>query len=218
MGAVCTALGVAKLRLRPVEVPLSGLLEGIGEFNAHCYGSFHSSRDKGKKRPLPISRDKLEAVSGLPAVTQRLYEARLGLAVQSNIAVGEPYNQTNVQNRAWAQGGVFDFIDHHGRQGPAKRHYVAWHLPNSYTGCHTIAPRGRMRKINRTLADTDLVDRRAQGNGSGGRSGRLFHPDGKAAGKAYGRDARRDAYWYRERGRKQTEGVWLVLPAVGGGF
>jgi hypothetical protein len=200
-------LGVERLSGRPVALPLSVLLRGIGDVRAHLYASFHSGRRHNK----PISRRTLEEISGVPARTQRQYEEIAGITSRRNIAIGEKYTLESVQKRAWLHGTAsFDFIDHHGRQGPEKRHYIAWHLPNSYQGCHDQAARGRMRKINREI---DLVNKRAQGNGL---RDHLFHPDGAAAGKAYGRNSRVDAYWHSERGRRKRKELWYVLPGRGG--
>lgn len=201
---VATSLEVPKLTNRPVALPLKVLLSGMGAVKAHFYASFHS----GRKPDQPISRDTLTEITDIPAATQRLYEKRAGIRKQHNIAIGEKYSTKNVQNRAWLHGNaVFDFIDHHGRQGPEKGHYVAWHLPNTYEGCHQPAPRGRMRKINRQI---DLVNRRAQGTDLS----RLFHPDGGAAGKAYNRNGGQyDAYWECGNGRGR-ESLWYVLPQL----
>ena len=203
---IAESLGVARLSLQPVLLPLSALLSGIGDVNAHFYASFHS----GRKSSMPISRETLERITGLAARQQREYESITGVHKQRNFAVGERHTAQNAQNRAWMQGGaVFCFIDHHGRQGPEKRRYIAWHLPNSYTGCHQHAPKGRMRKINRAI---DLVTSQAQGN----RAGRVFHTDGAKAAKAYDRqNGYKDAYWFSENGRQRCKGVWYVLPCQG---
>jgi hypothetical protein len=203
---VAAALGVERLAGRPVTLPLSVLLGGIGDFRAHLYASFHSGR-RGNK---PISRETLAVISGVPARTQREYEEIAGVTSRRNMAIGERYTPESVQKRAWLQGtAAFDFIDHHGRQGPEKRHYIAWHLPNSYEGCHQRATRGRMRKINREIG---LVKKRAQGNGL---RDRLFHPDGAAAGKAYNRNGEVDAYWHSEGGRRKKGALWYTLPGRG---
>ncbi len=201
---VATQLDVKRLTGRPVALPVSSLLQGMGEVKAHFYASFHS----GRKRNNPINRDKLEEISGVPARTQRAYEKAAGVGSQRNIAVGEKYSKENVQKRAWIHGNaVFDFIDHHGRQGPEKRHYVAWHLPNSYEGCHQHSPRGRMKKINREI---DLVKQRARGNGL---SERLFHTNGADAVKGHSRNADVDVYWPGTKGQRKPKGLWYVLPS-----
>ncbi len=202
---VATALGVEKLVGHPVALPLTVLLAGIGEVRAHFYASFHS----GRRRNNPISRETLKTVTSVPQRTQQLYEDVAGVTRQRNIAIGERHTLENMQERAWQHGKtVFDFIDHHGRQGSEKAHYIAWHLPNSYEGCHQRCPKGRMKKINRQI---DLVNIRAQGNGL---QDRLFHTDGAKAGRAQGRQA--DNYWCNGQGRKRRRGLWHVLPGQGG--
>ena len=155
-GKAAAALGVARLVARPVALALKILRGGIGSVRAHFYASFHS----GRRSQQPISRRTLEAATRVAARTQRLYERETGVKRRRNMAIGERYSAENVQKRAWAHGKAsFDFIDHHGRQGPEKRHYIAWHLPNSYRGCHDPSPKGRMQKINRQI---DLVNKRAR--------------------------------------------------------
>jgi hypothetical protein len=186
-----------------VALPIAVLLKGIGTVRAHLYASFHS----GRKHDNPISRATLENISGINAPVQRYYEKTAGVRKQRNLAVGEQYTEQNVQTRAWHHGtAVFDFIDHHGRQGPEKRHYVAWWLPNSYQGCHQSSPKGRMKKINRQIA---LV--------KNGRRGtvcrtRLFHHDGARAAKAHCRnDGTIDMYWFNEQGRRCPHKLWYAL-------
>ena len=134
--------------------------------------------------------------------TQLTYEAQAGVEKQHNIAVGDRLTSKRMEDRAWTQGtAVFTFTDYLGKQGPARRQYVAWHLPNSYRGPHAQSRRGRMRKINRTLKD--LVKKQARGNGGG----RVFYADGASAAKASGRNADVDAYWPR-----RSAGVlWWVV-------
>jgi hypothetical protein len=200
---VASALDIARLTARPVALPLKALLEGIGTVRAHFYASFHS----GRRSNMPLSRKTLTEISNTSVGAQRLYERETGVTRRRNMAIGERYTAKNVQKRAWVHGrAIFDFIDHHGRQGPKKRHYIAWHLPNSYQGCHPHSPKGRMKKINRQI---DLVNKRAQGNGL---QDRLFHVDGAGAAKAHNRQPALDGYWYSETGRKKRQSLWYVLP------
>jgi hypothetical protein len=184
---VAGALEVGRLTGRPVDLPVEVLLGGIGQVRAHFYASFHS----GRRSSGPISRAKLEQLTGVPARTQRSYDAAAGVTSRRNIAIGERYSSKEVQERAWRHGrGTFEFIDTRGLQGPAGRRYVAWQLPNSYEGCHAQSPKGRQKKINQQI---DLVNIRAQGNDLG--RGRLFHTNGLEAGKAYNRSGGLEAYW-----------------------
>ncbi len=131
---VAQALGVARLTGRPVALPVSALLEGIGAFRAHLYAAFHSGRaraagDMANSSPsdkrsmpigtmpigtmpigtmpigtMPIARDTLTRLSGAGRSSQRAYEARLRLRPQANFAVGETASETNKEERAWHQG------------------------------------------------------------------------------------------------------------------
>lgn len=207
LGAAWVANGLDVMRLtgQPVAVPVTGLVQGMMTTNAHLYASFHSGRKSGN----PINRETLEKITGIPARMQRMYEAITGTGKQRNIAIGERHTAVNVETRAWTQGGaIFDFIDHHGRQGPAKRHYIAWHLPNSYTGCHDKLPKGRQRKINKRI---DLVNKRARGNGAGvGRIKHVFYDGAVKAVKAHERDSEKDAYWHSETRHWKHKGLWYV--------
>ncbi|MCI0647624.1 MAG: hypothetical protein L0346_22410, partial [Chloroflexi bacterium] len=158
---LAAALGVDRLAGRPVELPVAALTSGAGVFKAHLYAAWHS----GRKTANPVSRQTQEELIGVPARTQRHYDQVAGVNSKRNIAVGDKYDEEVMEQRAWQRGrAVFEFVDVQGRQGPKNRHYVAWRLPNSYQGPHRQAARGRQRKVNRRLKD--LVNKRAQGNGS----------------------------------------------------
>lgn len=196
---VAAALGVERLSGRPVLLPVETLLGGIGQVRAHFYASFHSGRNGLGFKPQgrPISRDKLEQITGVPARTQRDYDREAGVVRQGNIAVGERHQTENFQERAWGHGrAAFPYLDHEGRFGPAGGKYVAWRLPNSYEGPHDPSPVGRKKKINRQI---DLVNTGAQGNGLSERNSKIFHTNGLEAGKAYNRDGTADIYWTANR-------------------
>ncbi len=219
---VAVALEVDRLRGRLVAVPLEALLGGMGQVRAHLYATFHSGRPgKEEEKPgNPISRATLRKISHVPARTQRLYEQRAGVAVRPNMAVGERLTEKHLQERAWQHGrATFSFTDSEGKHGPAGGRYVAWRLPNSYQGPHALSPKGRTKKINHQI---DLVNSRVQGNDLDRASvqqafDRLFHPDGREAGRAYNRDPRRDIYW--PAGQLPTTAgrrLWRVLPGRDG--
>ncbi len=212
---VAMALGVERLTVRPVELPVAILLGGIGRVRAHFYASFYS----GRKSANPISRARLERITRVPERTQRVYEQQAGVTSQRNLAVGERYSGKEVQNRAWRHGrAVFEFIDAKGTQGPPGRRYVAWRLPNSYQGCHELSPRGRQRKINKQIG---LVHYGAQGNGlvranARRRVDRLFHRNGLEAGRAYNRGSCRDIYWTSLEDRSGSCRIWQVIAGRAG--
>jgi len=196
-------LGVKRLSGRPVGLPLQVLLSGVGQIRAHFYATFHS----GRKKSNPISRSRLEEITQVPARTQRSYDRAAKVARRDNIAIGERFRTSALQDRAWRHGrATFQFVDHHGRLGPEGNQYVAWRLPNSYEGPHDPVPKGRQKKINQEI---DLVNRRAQGNDLGRSEvrltiertdnrfmvDRLFHPNGAEAGRAFNRKGKDDVYW-----------------------
>jgi hypothetical protein len=201
---VADSLGTGRLQGRPVELPLTALLGGVGGLRAHFYASFHS----GRKSSNPISRSVLAKLTHIPTRTQRTYEQRTGVTSRANVAVGEGYTAEAMQERAWQHGrATFKFVDSRGTTGAPNRTYIAWRLPNSYTGCHAQRPKGRQRKINRQI---DLVKPVAQGNGRPVR--RLFYRNGAVAGKAYNQDASRDAYWQPKQPAERWSRQWHLLP------
>jgi hypothetical protein len=211
---VALALGVERLRGRPVALPVAILLSGIGAVRAHFYASFHSGREgKEEQAPgSPISRATLSRLTGVPERSQRLYEQAAGIRVRVNIAVGESCTAANFQERAWRHGrGTFKFYDHGAKFGRVGQAYVAWRLPNSYLGCHQQRAKGRQKKINRQI---DLVDKWAQGNDLPAKHS-LFHHGAAAAAKTYNRDGRTDVYWPDKAGQKRSLKIWFVLPAQG---
>lgn len=182
---VAASLDLTRLKQRPVFLPQKLLCGSMGTVKAHFYASFHSSR----RETDPISREKLEQITGIPQRTQRAYEQIAGIEARRHVAVGGIATPERVQERAWRQGqALFLFTDFLGKQGSKGRQYVAWHLPNSYTGCHRPAPKGRMRKTNRQI---DLVIQRARGNSYE----RLFYENGARAVQAFARDTAVDRYW-----------------------
>ena len=198
----------------PVAIPLKALLAGIGTFRAHLYGAFHSGRIKVSsqgKQAAPIARDTLAGLSGVGRSSQRAYEARVGLQVQSNFAVGHLSTQENREKHAWTQGqALFELKDYHGQQGKKGRTYLAWQLPNSYSGQHQHRPKGRQKRINREL--NDLVMKGMPGNVEGTDETqmpeKIYFPNGKLAAKAYDRAPERDFYWKRQGLGNGRSDIW----------
>ena len=190
-GAAKTAanLEVDRLTGRPVALPITAITESIGVFKAHLYGAWHS----GRKTNNPISRNVQEMITSVPERTQRHYCKVAVIRRQTNIAIGNKKNSEEVEKQAWQRGrATFEFVDHQGRQGRKGTTYIAWHLPNSYTGPHQQSPKGRMRKINRKLAD--LVTKGARENGSETVK-KLYFVNGKEAGRALNRGKGSELYW-----------------------
>ncbi len=162
---VAAGLGVARLGGSPVAVPLGDLTGTIGRARAHLYASFHSGRDRadllsGGKRPRgPIARATLTVLSGAAPNSQRNYERRARVVRHSAVAVGPRVgaardDATDEHEAAWRRGrALFRLTDHAGRFGRPGATYLAWQLPNEYTGPHATLPRGRQKRLNRALAD-----------------------------------------------------------------
>ncbi len=204
---MAAALGVERLTGRPVALPLNILLDSIGTVRAHLYASFHSGRTKDN----PISREKLKDITSIPERTQLEYEKTAVVIKQHNIAIGERHTQETTEERAWQHGrATFMFLDSNGRQGPAGREYIAWHLPNSYTGPHNTRCKGRQKKINQQLVD--LVMKGMRGNDQE-QVDKLFLPHGAAAAQAYKRNQTNDTYWPQGPTRTRNSHLWHVLPA-----
>jgi hypothetical protein len=217
-GRVAYGLGVERLTGRPVALPLSALLSGIGEFRAHLYAAFHSGRAKGGEAGMPIARDTLADLSGAAANSQRGYEARLRLRPQTNYALGEALTEQNKEERAWQQGqAIFELTDYRGEQGKQGRSYLAWQLPNSYSGQHQQRPKGRQKRINRQLKD--LVMKGMPGNGEGTeethKPEKRYYPNGRSASQSRGPHVAEERYWRRE-GANGRSALWHPLNGDGG--
>jgi hypothetical protein len=183
---VAAALGVARLGGSPVAVPLSALTGTIGQARAHLYASFHSGRQRagllpGRPRPRgPISREALCKLSGATANSQRNYERRARVSRRSAFALGPRLNAADEHDAAWQRGrALFRLRDEEGRYGRPGAVYLAWQLPNEYTGPHAALPRGRQKRLNRALAD--LFHDGMTGNGEQAASGKWRVASGETA-------------------------------------
>ncbi|GAB4159007.1 MAG: hypothetical protein Fur0021_29410 [Candidatus Promineifilaceae bacterium] len=212
------ALGVAALNMPAVWLPADHLHQKIGAVRAHFYASFHSSRVKmsrsGRGQAAPIARSTLEKLSLITRHTQRRYEKTAGIRRQTNIAVGAPPTPTEEQARASQHGhALFHFTDHRGKVGRAGQTYLAWQLPNSYSGPHAQRAPGQRRRLNRQLAvllhegmtGNDKTESEIRRN----RSQRRFFSQGCQAVRHYERAPDQDAYWPCAR---QRHTMWRVLP------
>lgn len=214
---VAATLQVEQLTGCPVALPVTALLDGIGAFRAQLYAAFHSGRLKETpdgRRAMPIARDTMTQLSGVGRSSQRVYEDKVGIAVQANFAVGEVVTEEKREKRAWQQGqALFELKDYLGQQGKKGKTYLAWQLPNSYHGQHRHRPRGRQKRINRELKD--LVMQGMPGNSEATRETRqvekMYFPNGKLAAKVYGRDPKRELYWKRHMTGNGRFSVWQQL-------
>ena len=167
---VAAALGVARLGGSPVGVPLAALTGSIGRVRAHLYATFHSGRQRtdlltGRPQPRgPIARATLTALTTAAPNSQRAYERRAGIGRRAAVALGPLVGTANEQEVAWRRGrALFHLRDTQGRHGRPGAVYLAWQLPNEYTGPHAPLPRGRQKRLNRALAD--LFHNGMTGNG-----------------------------------------------------
>lgn len=213
---VAAALEVERLTGKPVATAVAGLLQGMGDARAHLYASFHSGRVK-ESAPgpggMPVARATLERVTGVCRRSQRAYEQRAGIEVQHNFAIGELDSLAEAQQRAWQQGyALFKLKDYRGQQGRKGDDYLAWQIPNSYSGCQRQLPKGRQRRINRELAD--LFVREMTGNSKRAYEKRYF-ANGKLAAEIYNRDPRRDLYWPGPKTARGRHRVWRIMAGRG---
>ena len=221
---VAHLLGVARLTGRPVALPVSAMLEGIGAFRAHLYAAFHSGRVRmgsnttegslPDKRTMPIARDTLEALCGVGQSSQRAYEVRLRLQPQTNYAIGEAASDQNKEERAWQQGqALFELKDYRGRQGREGKCYLAWQLPNSYDGQHQQRPKGRQKRINRQLKDLVMQGMPGNAEKAGETKGpeKRYYPNGRTASRARGRQAEQARYWRQGRPGHGRFTLWHPL-------
>ena len=189
---VAAGLGVRRLGGSPVAVPVAELTGTIGRARAHLYAAFHSGRTQtdlltGERRGRgPISRDTLCKLSGATANSQRNYERRARVGRRKAIAIGPPINAADTQETAWQRGrALFRYHDRRGRHGRPGAVYLAWQLPNEYTGPHDTLSRGRQKRLNRSLAD--LFHDGMTGNGGGIRNYELRITNYELGGEAVGR-------------------------------
>jgi hypothetical protein len=200
MVKVAAALGLTRLSGHPVTLPLAILTRPIGEVKAHFYASFHSGRNADHQ---PIARATLSQLSGLSPQTQRSYEKRAGVRPQANFALGELATPENQEEAAWQQGhAFFPFNDKDGQHGRANSTYLAWQLPNDYTGPHQRQSKRHHKRLNRKLADL-----RQQGTAGNGLFRKQYFGNGCDAIKGQKGGA---VYW-RGRGRQKGGQIWYLL-------
>ena len=183
---VAYSLGIRRLRGRRVALAADDIIGGgIGDFKARLFGAWLTNFKN------PISRDCIEALTGIPRRTQSRYCALLGIERVAGLALGDG----DVQTLAWAHGaGTFRFLDHHGWHGQAGRDWVAWQLPNAHLPAFENTGPGMRRQHNRQLANLFGEE----GTGNGERSGvmrRIFFSDPAKAARRFNRDPSADAYW-----------------------
>ena len=188
---VAAALGVRRLGGRPVGVPLTALTGSIGQTRAQLYAAFHSGRTQtdlltGRRRAHgPIARETLCKLSGVSRNSQRTYERRAGVGRRAAFALGPAIHSVGAGLKpaptaglepdpadeheiAWRRGrALFHYRDAAGRYGRPGAVYLAWQLPNEYTGPHATLSRGHQKRLNRDLADLFLNGMTGNGERNG---------------------------------------------------
>lgn len=194
---VAHSLGVSRLKMRPVTIPLTILTQSIGKVRAHFYATFHSSRTKSNNTPTPekpISRSTISQLTHVQVRTQRRYEKIARVRKQRNYAVAGKASKERMEEQSWQHGrACFKLTDYKGLQGNPGNSYTAWQLPNSYVGPHQLAPKGKQQRINQALSD--LFMKGMTGNGQSQLETRYF-ANGRLAAKAHNRQSNKELYWY----------------------
>lgn len=204
---VAVALSVKRLQGRPVAVDLAHFTHGIGTFRAHLYATFHSGRGSDEKMAAPIARETVANLSHVPPRTQRLYEAKSGVKKSRNFALGTPVSPKQAQETGWQKGqALFLLTDRRGYHGPAGETYLAWQLPNSYSGPHPQQSNGRQKRLNQAIADLLPIGMTGNGNSQTEpqRQRRYCH-HGKMAAQLYNRLS--DAFYWPAL---KSNGFWYV--------
>jgi hypothetical protein len=214
---VAAALNVPRLALRPVAVPINVLIQSIGIARAHLYATFHSSRHKERPEPYslcaPIARTTIAQLTHVLERTQRRYEKVAKVKSKENYAIGSLATAVAAEECTWQHGhAAFVLKDYRGKCGPRPANhknaqaYMAWQLPNSYAGPHTLQPKGQQKRINHALSD--LFMQGMTGNGQSWGEKR-FYGNGRSAAQANNCNNDHDIYWYDGRAK-----VWYCLSAA----
>ena len=212
---VAADLGVTRLALDPVTLPLSKLCGSVRQARAQLYASFHSSRAVRRPAPdsrsgAPIARATLRRLTDRSRQTQAAYERSAGVVARRNVARGPAAPAANQDALGWRHGrALFILTDHGGRHGPAGKRYFAWQLPNSYAGARGQRVRGHggRRRLNRRLTDLLLKGRTGNSQPAAPQPpwATRFCRDAAAACHTATRDAA--AYWPASPGGTQ---LWFL--------
>lgn len=212
---VAANLGLTKLALRPVAIPLQALVQSLGKARAFFYSTFHSVRSQ-HGYSNPISRRSLAALSQVSRRSQQYYEKQSGVKSRSNLAIGPKMTDDN-KHRLAAQHGLaaFEFIDQKGQHGRPGDIHIAWQLPNSYDGPSIVLSAHRLKRFNRQL--TDLLIKGTMGNSKqtkAFRPGQCFYDNGQKAVSGFNRSPEGDVYWL---GTKRCGNYLTWYPIIGQG-
>jgi hypothetical protein len=208
-------LNISRLNQNSVTIPLDIWTAKIGTLRAHLYASFHSSR-AGKQDDTPaapIARATIEAITSVSPRIQRLYEQSARVKQKTNYCVGAAYSEQQFKESAWQHGrAAFQLKDVLGKQGDAGQSYIAWQLPNSYTGPHQTHEKHQRKRMNRRLVD--LLDKGIAGNGrsqefasDSSKFERRYFANGRLAAKIISRAEQPAVYWPQPKKRRTCQ-LW----------
>jgi hypothetical protein len=207
---VAASLGISRLNGRFTTGGIDDIRGSIAPFRAYLYSTWLGNHRN------PMSRATIERLTGISASTQQRYSELADITTTENLAMGPRLTAGSSQEAYWRHDGVFEFIDHDGRQGPPHRRYIAWHLPSSYTSPTPALGRSQTRHANKQLAVLVNITG-APGNGqlfAREHITRRFHANGKRAALAARRtETGNDMYWKLSQART-GRGLWQQLEAV----
>jgi hypothetical protein len=183
-----------RLRGREVTFPVDHMLgHGRGRqaaVNAALYAAVHAGQITCQGKSRPISRARLQDVSGCSSYRQRRYEKHMDISIDSHFYILGKYNEYEHQRTRIHEG--LPAYKHTDYQGKINRHqrgadYIALRLPNSYriSKTFTVVHSRRQRTINRQMGG--LCHMGSEGSDKDDYR-RLFYEDAAAAVHAFNRD------------------------------
>ncbi len=200
-GRVAAALGVARLRVHAVNLPVTDLLGGMAAVNAALFASFHAGRGQAEAFNAPIARATLEDLSGRSPAAQRAHDKTAGTQVRRNYARTGVAARPEALAHARLRHGRAAFVAQDAflrkvrGQGAAAglSAAIVIQLPNSYRPDARLsrAGPGRKRRINQALAglSVHLVDMGERGTSQDTPLRRYFDTADQAKKKRGQRDA-----------------------------
>lgn len=197
---VAVELGIGRLEVGRVDVPISNLTKSTKSAKAAFYACFDASRQS-----MPISRAAKEVETGLTRVNQWRLEKGGLIDAQTNYElVTEKSNRAAVESAVFRFGSAcFEFTDKLGKQGRAGEIYLARQMPNTYRSTLGTATNGRRKKINQRLKSHVTIG--ARGERLESDFARLYFDCGREALKAAGEGRERVSY----RAQVQSQfGFW----------
>ena len=189
LARVCEALGVTRLALAPVLLPIRWA-KTLRAFRAACYASGFPT----DKLSNPISRRVIEEKTGRTPRTQRGYDQALGGLLDkrdnAKLVNGKPKNGDELPPG--------HFVDRVRTRDGNEHLVICQRLPNSFEVGFERAARGMMRRVNQRIGNPV----RNEGTGN---SDKLFYRNPKAAAR-------------RIQEQRQTDWFCIAGGTVGGRF